>query len=88
MNCDKTCHVGGGEISSSYQNPVKVCLQKKTISQNSKDSLIHSELQGSLPCSEEHATGIYPQQMNSLCKEDSPLLGHEAIPKSVWLLQS
>jgi len=61
MNCDKTCHDRGREISSSYQNPVKVCLQKKIVSQNSKDSLIYAELQGSLPCSEENTTGLYPQ---------------------------
>jgi hypothetical protein len=37
MNCDKICHVGGEEISRSCQNPVKVCPQKKTVSQNSKE---------------------------------------------------
>jgi hypothetical protein len=46
MNCDKTCHVGEGEISSSYQNPVQVCFQKGIVSQNSKDFLIYAELQG------------------------------------------
>jgi hypothetical protein len=54
-------HVRGGENSNSYQNTLTACLQNKTVSQKSKDSLTSAELQGSLPCSEEHIIRFCPQ---------------------------